>query len=245
MVCKSCGAPFEDSSPVCPYCGWENAAVAEQQQQQQLQGIFARIANLLQLPQRTAERTTRFLKKAGRYILLVFAAALVLALAFSVLAPRFQLRKQQQNLQQLESYYTARDYDALYAMMDGLDDGYRAVYQKYDITAELYHSVLYLRQYAEETVSFVAGYPEGADLLDYDFDTLFSLLARCDELEAAGYICGEQQAAEDMRAEALGFAAELYLLTDAEIALGTAQAQKDTPDYTALRDLCVQRLTED
>jgi len=149
MVCKSCGAPFEDSSPVCPYCGWENAAVAEQQQQQQLQGIFARIANLLQLPQRTAERTTRFLKKAGRYILLVFAAALVLALAFSVLAPRFQLRKQQQNLQQLESYYTARDYDALYAMMDGLDDGYRAVYQKYDITAELYHSVLYLRQYAD------------------------------------------------------------------------------------------------
>ena len=245
MVCKNCGAPAEKEQRVCPYCGAENELLAAQDQQAQLQGIFARIARLLHLPQRAAQKASRFFARAGKWIAAVFLLLLAAALVYSAVAPRLELKKQQRTLQQLEELYAAEDYEAVLQRMEQLEHGYRAVYEKYDVTAELCDSVLYLRQYAQETVELAAGFPEGADLLDYDFARLFSLLALCEQRQALGYPCGEQAAVQWAREEALRFAKEVYLFTEADIAQGIAEAQKEQPDYLALREICLQYLLED
>ncbi|MBR5502825.1 MAG: hypothetical protein IKV55_07310, partial [Oscillospiraceae bacterium] len=244
-VCKNCGAPAEKEQRVCPYCGAENEQLAAQDQQAELQGIFARIAQLLHLPQRAAQKAARFFARAGKWIAAVFLLGLAAALVFSALGPRMELKKQQRALQQLEELYAAADYEAVLQRMQELDHGYRAVYEKYDITAELCDGVLYLREFAQETAEFVAGFPDGADLLDYDFNRLFSLLVLCEERQALRFPCGEQAAVQWAKEEALRFAEETYLLTEADIALGMAEALKEQPDYSALRQTCLQYLLED
>ena len=92
MVCKNCGAPAGKEQRVCPYCGAENEQLAALDQQAELQGIFARMARLLHLPQRAAHKSAHFFVRAGGWVAAVFLLGLSAALVFGAVGPKLELK---------------------------------------------------------------------------------------------------------------------------------------------------------
>lgn len=93
------------------------------------------------------------------------------------------------------------------------------------------------------TAAFIAGYPEGADLLRYDLDALCGILIQCRTLAENGFIYGEEEAVAEISARAEALLKEPLLLNDEEIESGMEQAALDTPDYSALYTTIAERLS--
>ena len=91
----------------------------------------------------------------------------------------------------------------------------------------------------------MAGFPKGADLLNYDLKHLFSLLRECSALSEAGFVYGEQDAVAELERRAHALLTETLLLTEDEIAEGIALDAKEETDYQALAELTAARLAEE
>ncbi len=241
MECPNCGAPMAGRLK-CAYCGYENELAAERMHEKEISGVYARIARLLHVPVQRAKKLTRGLLIGAAVLVIVFSLALAGAFIYSKVAPGAELQRQQAAVEKMEALYAAGDYAGLTAYLEKIDDSYRAVYDKYTTVAQLHESLIYAEESAAEDAAFVAGFPEGADLLDYDLEQLFEVLHRCRTLEEQGFVYGEADAAEAFAARAEAVLRDTLLLTESEIAEGLAQAAAETPDYSALREASAARL---
>ena len=250
MNCKNCGAPMNSGALTCPYCGYENEAAARAAHESELRGIYARIARLLHLPAERAARVSRIIVRGACVLIAVFVAALILSFIWSKVAPSVELKQQRETLEKMEAHYRDGDYAALGELVERTDNAYRAVYDKYTTVSFLYWDVVSLEQSAPETAGFVAGFPDGATLLDYELDRAFGILAECAALEQNGFVYGEQAAVEQFRSRASAVLTDTLLLTGEEIAQGAALAAEaladdyyHETDWSALRRLSAERLS--
>lgn len=250
MNCKNCGAPMHEGVLTCPYCGFENEAAATAAHERELRGIYARIARLLHLPAERAKKVTNGIIVGAGALVAVFIVALIASFIYQRVAPGVELKHQQETVAEMEELYQNGDYDALSELVEKTDNVYRAVYDKYTTVHFLYQYLLSLERSAPENAEFVAGFPDGADLLDYDLDNAFCILAECDSLEQNGFVYGEQAAVAEFRSRVTAILTDTLLLTEDELADGIAIAAEVIasdyeyePDWSALRDLSASRLS--
>ena len=244
MTCSNCGAELPENALLCPYCGYENEAIAEEKHRQEISGIYAKIAALLHVPERVAARAKRILLCAMLVIVVVAAVAFLAAFLYSKLAPEAALRRQDAALEKLEQLWQNGEYDALPAALEQTERVYSGAYEKYRTVGALFETLGNEEESCAETAEFVAGFPEGADLLNYDLKNLFSLLRECSALSEAGFVYGEQDAVAELERRAHALLTETLLLTEDEIAEGIAlDAEKET-DYQALAERAAARLAE-
>lgn len=244
MTCSNCGAELPENALLCPYCGYENEAVAEEKHRQEISGIYAKIAALLHIPERVAARAKRILLCAVLIIVAVVAVAFLAAFLYSKLAPEAALRRQDAALEKLEQLWQNGEYDALPAALAQTERLYGGAYEKYRTVGALFETLGNEEESCAETAEFVAGFPEGADLLNYDLKNLFSLLRECSALSEAGFVYGEQDAVAELERRAHALLTETLLLTEDEIAEGIALDAKEETDYQALAELAAARLAE-
>lgn len=242
MVCPNCGAALPENTAACPFCGCENEKAAEAHQDADVAGIYKKIAMLLQMPVHTVRRASRILLRTAAVLACVFAAVLLASFFYARIAPEASYQRQQKQIETLEKLYQAKDYAAMNEKLGKMDDAHLAVYEKYQTVGRLFDSLSQLEESCSETAAFVAKYPEGADLLDYEMKQLFLLLDECADLEAAGYIYGEEEAAAEMESRARSLLSDVFRLTDQEIAQGMELARQDDADYSALRARSAARL---
>lgn len=240
---------MDGSALVCPYCGHENEAAALARHRSEVRGIYARIARLFHLPAERAKKVTNGLVIGAAALVALTLLALAAAFVYSRVAPGVELKHQQETVARMEELYAAGDYESLGELVEETDNVYRAVYDKYTTVHFLYQNLTAAEQGAAETAEFIAGFPEGADLLDYDLENLFEILAECDALEAAGFVYGEGRAVTEFRGRAEAVLKDVLLLTDSEVSQGVSIAagamasdEYIEPDYSDLRDIAAGRI---
>lgn len=210
-----------------------------------MRSIFARIGTLLHTSEEQARRAVRIVSIAAA----VLTAVVLIVLLVSYFAGQASVRgaydAQQAQVEALEALYTQGDYGAMAELLDGMEDSYRAVYDKYYTVAQLHKRVTACEEDLPDTIDLIRRYPPAADLLDHTFEGLFGVLAACDDLEQAGYVYGEQDAVAQLRSRAGALLSGALHLDEEEIGRGMAAAREEEPDYTPLREAAAARIMEE
>lgn len=124
MICKNCGADFDDNLPKCPYCGEFSYPGAEKEYMNRLDDLKE---NLEELQETVPELYTDELKKQAQHVkkilLIIFAVVAVLALGIFGLTRLSDLSFQNDAKAALlftkeaypvaDEYYAAGDYEGL------------------------------------------------------------------------------------------------------------------------------------
>lgn len=137
MICKNCGAEFEDASGICPYCGREDERASKEKHRKKVRGLLNQRADIQNLP----NTITRKVSKKLWLLLLIFALVLVVGVVIvSVVAKQEnakQLADEQANREHFEQLLTEKRYEELYAAINEVSGTYG--YQKYvEVTGEYY-----------------------------------------------------------------------------------------------------------
>lgn len=241
MTCPNCGAKL-DSRLTCPYCGYENTAAAGRRHKKEIAAIYIKIAQMLKIPVERARKITHWILRGALALTALFLAAVLVAFVYSKVVPDTKYAQQQAALESLEGYFQEGDYAAMNARLEDIDDSYMAVYDKYTTIGKLYDTLVTHETDTPETAAFIAGYPEGADLLRYDLAALFGILRQCRTLEENGFVYGEEEAVAEISARAEALLKDTLMLSGGEIEAGIEQAGLETPDYSALYTAIAERL---
>lgn len=218
MICKNCGAEYEDNRLSCPYCRTENRKAVNNRKKEIL-NQYDKEADAMQAQAETyAERTANKLTKKIIVILGVLAVCGVVVAVFFVLAANFKVNygywQKNRHIQRLEEMLAEADYAGMESYLDK-KKLYRG-YDKYEQPAELYRYYLRMKddglqmQSMEMRVEW--GYERWKSLTEFYVD---------DILKSAAEVIGDyQEYAMDKtflgNEEALG---EIYLLVVEELKL--------------------------
>lgn len=250
MQCPNCGAALTGKELRCPYCGWENPKIAEENQKSELNSIYRKTAELLHLPE-------RIVKKICHWLLIVVGAALgvyLLILAgtgiYTAVRNNTSYAWQQKNLQKLEAYYEAGEYDKMMDYLEKLDGSYSATFGKYKTIGDLWKQADWELEYLGETVSYIKSMKNvtsndslerSASSAAYCITYLEKLLSEIDELEAGGFIYGEGPEALAFREEIETALRDQLRLTEEEIA-DARQWEETDAEMLALAEECCRRI---
>lgn len=124
MICKNCGAHFDDNLPKCPYCGEFSYSGAEKEYFDQLEHLKDDLDDLHEtVPEMYQQELKKQTKSLKKIFLIIGAVLLVLALLFigsSMLMdslyetdPKAQLLFARENYPIADEYYEAKDYEGL------------------------------------------------------------------------------------------------------------------------------------
>lgn len=242
MICNNCGGEISGEEIQCPYCGWENDVIAVQEEEREIERIRDKTRDFYNEPEKAARKTSSVLAWTLSVIVLLLILSIIASISINRFTSKNDYLKQQTALTDLEKLYSAGDYEAMNTLLESLDDSYSATFAKYSTVGRLYEQISRLEEECPETVEFVAGYPEGGDLLDYHFKNLFSLLLECQKLEQAGFVYGEEKAVMQFSIQAKDLLKSVLLLTDEEIQQGFELASEEEPDFIEIRLISVSRL---
>ena len=95
MICKNCSAEIKDDVLLCPYCGTENAKVAQKEQQDYINSVQNKRKELKKIPQKVMKKTTKWLIYGAGCVLGITILMLLVVMAFSKLTQGDMLAKQE------------------------------------------------------------------------------------------------------------------------------------------------------
>lgn len=120
MICKNCGAEFDDDAPKCPFCGQMNYYGAEKKYKKDLGGIHKNLESLADKPR---EEYTKKSFSVLKRVLIVVAVCFLAALSYfaygQIREANYkkevlqQIQWEDENYPQLDLWYEAGDYDRI------------------------------------------------------------------------------------------------------------------------------------
>lgn len=242
MLCPNCGAKLTGREPQCPYCGWEDPKQAEAGQRAALGGIARKTAELLHLPERVCRAILRWMlivigAALGVYLLILAGTGIVTGYRQS-----HSYGNQQKNLEKLEAYYEAGDYEAMLEYLENIPDSYSATYGKYTAIGGVRRDL----DLAEEWLDLLLETPELSNARDLTapLANMGRASAKLKELKDRGYVYGEKAEAEALEQEIRDYLTGCLAMTPEEIA-GAADWTEDAPELLALAESCLHRIRED
>ena len=230
MKCTNCGADIENSELICQYCGHENEKVARREHEKVLNEYKKKTSELKNMPDKIVNRTSRYILIAVGWIFVLFVAGLLISLVVSKFVNDNSLEIQNKHLERLEEYYDGHEYEKMFEYLDK-KDLHGATYEKYWRIAEFDRFMDWRIEALQEKVKYIGlievSVSEVAECMGYSFDEL----ARIDEMEKAGFIYGEGEAALEIKAEYVAALMEYMLLTEEEIELGIKEYGNEEVHY--------------
>ena len=241
MHCPNCGADLDENN-VCPYCGYEDEKSAQARHQKEIDGIYEKIAKILHTPVERAHTIIFRLLVVTAAALCVFLLVLVGTSIYTTIGPDHAYENQQTALSSLEECYQAGEYDEMNRILGGMDDSYRAVYDKYTTIGALYKRISDAERDAAAYTERIKQGSKFPDLLQYPLKNLFWSLNRCRELEENGFVYDEESVVLMLTEQARAVLKDTLLLTDEEIRAGMEMQKEEDPDYMSLCEQIVQRV---
>lgn len=251
MRCVNCGAQMDENTLICPYCGTENEAEAREQHRETLNAIYDKIEHLDGLEDEVVKKANRSVGKLAIFLIVLLSAGFVLIYIISRIIASNALSSQEKQLQKLEEYYQAGDYQAVADYYKKLDTD-SASFGKYEQTEKACRFLEHATFYFGDEVQCFNFLPEGdtqeylsfrdsiADNITFDLNNIFYSLFMLEQMEAEGYIYGEQAAVEYCKTEIMNVLKQSYLLEDREIAEAVPLQEDDDLDRTVYQELALQ-----
>lgn len=142
MICKNCGAVYEDGSLRCPYCHSENVRVAENMKSEMLKSYDREAKNMEKnVSEEAVHRWTVYLIKGLIILLAVGILAAVAAVIWGRVSGGISHSGEAAHIKKLEAFCETGDYKALceYVEKESL---YGIKYQKYYEIKRVYRPFL-------------------------------------------------------------------------------------------------------
>lgn len=191
MICRQCGAEIAEDILLCPYCGAENEEVAEREHKEEIEDILDKAAQLETRPEEIAGRMKTKVNKIGRYAII----GLLLIIAGVFLVTRMigdqSANKMKKELDTLEKYYEAREFDKMKTYYNSLEDTLGERYKKYRTVITHYDRFLCREQDLKEVKQRFENGKMSAGLLEVYLDSVRDTLYIFWEAEEEGFRYGE------------------------------------------------------
>lgn len=146
--CLNCGADYEPSCARCPYCGQENPDKAQEQYQAKITRLRTDRKNLQKLPGHIS-------RKLGSRLFAVIIGLVLCVIVIGVLAgiatgihKKQEVKRQRENIEQMEELLQAHDYEGLRELYDKVED-YYIVYHKYEEVVWVYNRLVWMEEFLE------------------------------------------------------------------------------------------------
>ncbi len=198
MICKNCGAEYEDSLVSCPFCGAENVEESYRRQASYVNSLKKKSAFMEKLPEWIVRCLGKVMKHTAILAVGIFLVVLLLAFVGTKIYSSTAIWRMERNVAKLEKIYQSGDYEQLKEVYWDMEDTYGGSYEKYARTVDVYWQtdwVMYnMEKLSDKYVQYIS-VEEVEDMLE----DLVSVLHEIDELEESGFPYGEEKAMLEFR----------------------------------------------
>lgn len=198
MICKNCGAEYEDSLVSCPFCGAENVEESYRRQASYVNSLKKKSAFMEKLPEWIVRCLGKVMKHTAILAVGIFLVVLLLAFVGTKIYSSTAIWRMERNVAKLEKIYQSGDYEQLKEVYWDMEDTYGGSYEKYARTVDVYWQtdwVMYnMEKLSDKYVQYIS-VEEVEDMLE----DLVSVLHEIDELEEDGFPYGEEKAMLEFR----------------------------------------------
>lgn len=242
MQCPNCGAEISKEELHCPYCLWENPNIAKKSQRKIVDLIYQKTADLIHLPEKSVRKISRWLLIIAGIALAAYLAVLAFTGISTVISNENSYQRQQENLEKLEKYYQAGDYETMLDFLNKLEDGYRVTYEKYDIIGRLSRGIFEVEALLNNDFEYELR-STSADAFAWYIYWLEKDINKIKKLEENGFVYGEGEQALQLKNKALLILRQSLCMTDDEIE-AAAQWKEDDEQMLELAGKCLTRTTK-
>ncbi len=137
MICKNCGAEYENNLAECPFCRKENEELADMRYQSRIDNLRAENRRIRKLPEIWTKKAGRIIIKAVGITIIAAVTVVAAAAIIHSIKDRRKEKAVSDNLLVMEEYINNRDYAGLSAFYDDID--YASEYSKYSQVVHVYH----------------------------------------------------------------------------------------------------------
>ena len=193
MICKDCGAEYDDNLIKCPFCGAENVAESYRRQASYINDLKKKSAFLAMLPDGIVSLLGKIMKHTA--ILAVGGFLIVLLLAFlgTKIYSSTAIWRMERNIAKLEKLYEAGEYETLKEVFYDMDDTYGGSYEKYARTVNIYWQTDWIMYNMEKLSGKYVEHVSVEEVEDM-LEDLMDVLHTIDEMESDGFPYGEEKA---------------------------------------------------
>lgn len=239
MFCKNCGSKMEEGQRNCSYCGAESYDEALAQHKEKIEAYREEERNISQAINKVKSHKTII-----PMVIIFGSMVLIFAMYkfFFFFKDSQEKMKYEQNMDvmtKLEDAYCAGDYEKVADIFGTVSNRYDSRFSKYKEVADLQNQYEYASKDIEEQKE-MAILLENSDEL-YPLVELLDVLQTCEELEADGYLYGEEAAAvyyKDLTTEILE---ESFFMTSQEIEEAVDSLEEDE-EMEELCEIIYQRI---
>lgn len=245
MICKSCGAEYEDKLLVCPYCGSENENRAREEQLDYIEEVKEKIEEVRsQAPVKAAKRASDMVVKIVGAMIGVFLVVALAVWAYSTFSANGALKKQTKQIEKLEAFYQAQEFEKMSEFIEK-EKLRGATFYKYIDIADLYDRVPYIMEEMDFCLDKVQRYElEANDVVWELMDGLYQLKHIYD-YEQEGFIYGNEDAAAAIREIYIEKMTKVFLLTEEEIDHCLPEYVNEREENIEIAQIAAKRMNEE
>ena len=238
MICKNCGATYDDSLLECPFCSAENSKRVEEYQKEVLNDYIRKEQELDRVLEKGKKSTPLFVKilaiALGGIVCICIIAGII-GLGVSTV----RTKTLEKNTERLEQLYRNGDYKEMYDL-----------YMKID-----YHSDIHVYGDIGSTYDFIEGMRESDSwkienaLSENDSSYLGNLrfyaqyYSRIDELRQKGYAYDYQEGYDNLEDNINSYIKENYSIEPSELRAGVEFCEdENNPFWDEIQELSLERL---
>lgn len=245
MICKNCGAEYEDALIECPFCHAENKEEAYRRQRSYVDGYKEKASFLSKLPDLIVGKTGNAMKGIAVIAIVVFLVILLIAFLGTKIYSATAVWRMDRAVEKMEKYYEAGEYEKLEDYYWDVDHVGGAIYEKYYRTVSVYSDIDWisyrLQQYGDDYVEYIS--------VEEVEDTLYDLMACLYEIEVMeqeGFVYDERKAMLEFRAQLMDMVEAYIPMNDEEFQVAYERYVADeNVDYTEEAELILNRLLEE
>lgn len=175
IICRFCGAEFDEMLPRCPYCDSTNYKGAEAEYLNKLEDVREDMDDLRQVP---VEETKKSFLKNGKFVIIVFAVVAVLLIALGIFTYWMEHQYErdekadylwkQENYPKLDQLYEEAKYDELMMLFSSEEYENAPVWDwEHYLFCETYSTAVYLKDHLEREAA-------GKELSELDLGLVLS-----------------------------------------------------------------------
>lgn len=196
ILCKNCGAEYDDELDRCPYCGGDNFGKSVQVHEDTIHKLEGEKQKWEAMPDKVAKKGMSLTAKIVLAGIILVVLVCILVLIATTVSRKKSYQKEQENVKKMEAMYEAADYKGIYDYMEQIKDPYSYVYEKYKLIADMQTYVE--GDFTQEDMTEYAISNNKPDALFHVKD-LVKVLLKCNECEKDDYRYEEEEAVEYYR----------------------------------------------
>ena len=247
IICKNCGAEYDDEQDRCPYCGGDNFGKSVQVHEDTIHDLEREKRQWEKMPEKVAGKGMSWTAKIGIGTVIAVVIICIIVFIVSSISRKVSYQVEQKNLEKLESLYQSGDYEGICEYLKKVGHTYQSYFDKYTEVAGMQRYLNYLNDEDDSYLQWIVE-NDKADALS-NISYIVSILNQCQEAADAYYKYEEKDAVAYYTEYCYDYMKEHYEISEDEIKSCIDEAGGLTYDdkdqiTEALQKLAISRLKD-